>query len=391
LSFTENTAAYDYPFLSHSLLDTDFLDSLWIEPEAMDYSSQYGVAICHANSTYIWLSTPDGVWRSAPSTAYSDIDLSTDVLRISETAYRYSDRAAVGLRNESLQYQNPGQGSLSPIKQNSELRLSPGYRTPQGIEVSDGPTYWLRGWEYTSAGGKATFVLHARGGWELLASWRSRCEWHFNGEKKNLNEASFTVLALLKMFVARIGLGISIISQSDTIDIYNPDFTVFANARGRNTVEKLLAMVTDVLFFTDGEGKIKNPLSSESSSYSYGGEPSSSHVLFEGRYRSFPWDIHQIQALGRDPTSGAPIEIEALGRIFEITGEETEDWREVEIESLSGVILIPTNCGQEPYDVIEITDSRAGLSSEKRRVLGLALTFYPQRARYFHRLNLGAV
>jgi hypothetical protein len=65
--------------------------------------------------------------------------------------------------------------------------------------------------------------------------------------------------------------------------------------------------------------------------------------------------------------------------------------REAEIQSGGGAIRIPVNCGQQLYDVIDITDSWAGLSAEKKRVLGLMLVFNPSRAQYEQRLALGAV
>ena len=65
--------------------------------------------------------------------------------------------------------------------------------------------------------------------------------------------------------------------------------------------------------------------------------------------------------------------------------------REAEIESAGGTIRIPVNCGQQLYDVIDITDSRAGLSADKKRVLGLILVYNPRRGEYEERLSLGAV
>jgi len=65
--------------------------------------------------------------------------------------------------------------------------------------------------------------------------------------------------------------------------------------------------------------------------------------------------------------------------------------RQAEIESNSGEIQIPVNCGQQLYDVIDITDSRAGLNAEKKRVLGLILVHNPRRGEYEERLSLGAV
>jgi|GEM_PF-4999049 len=65
--------------------------------------------------------------------------------------------------------------------------------------------------------------------------------------------------------------------------------------------------------------------------------------------------------------------------------------RQAEIESVSGAIQIPPNCGQQLYDVIDITDSRAGLSGAKKRVLGLTLVYNPRQGEYTERLLLGAV
>ena len=62
-----------------------------------------------------------------------------------------------------------------------------------------------------------------------------------------------------------------------------------------------------------------------------------------------------------------------------------------EMESVSGTIRIPVNCGQQLYDVIDITDDRAGLEAEKKRVLGLNLAYNPRRGQYEQQLLLGAV
>ena len=65
--------------------------------------------------------------------------------------------------------------------------------------------------------------------------------------------------------------------------------------------------------------------------------------------------------------------------------------RESEIESASAVVRVPVNCGQQLYDVVDITDSRAGLEAEKKRVTGLTLVYNPRRGEYEHRLSLGKV
>ena len=65
--------------------------------------------------------------------------------------------------------------------------------------------------------------------------------------------------------------------------------------------------------------------------------------------------------------------------------------RQAEVESAHGTMLVPVNCGQQLYDVIDITDSRAGLNESKRRVLGFVLVYSPRRGEYRQRLQLGSV
>ena len=53
--------------------------------------------------------------------------------------------------------------------------------------------------------------------------------------------------------------------------------------------------------------------------------------------------------------------------------------------------LLDFSHGQQLYDVIDITDNRAGLDAEKKRVLGLTLIYHPRRGEYQESLSLGAV
>ena len=65
--------------------------------------------------------------------------------------------------------------------------------------------------------------------------------------------------------------------------------------------------------------------------------------------------------------------------------------RQAQIDATGGEITVPLNCGQELYDVVDITDARAGLNQTKRRVMGLTWKYVPERGRYEQCLRLGAV
>ena len=61
-------------------------------------------------------------------------------------------------------------------------------------------------------------------------------------------------------------------------------------------------------------------------------------------------------------------------------------------DALGGEIVVPVNCGQELYDVIEVNDASSGLSTARRRVMGLELRYSRlDRPEYVHVLTLGGV
>ena len=184
-------------------------------------------------------------------------------------------------------------------------------------------------------------------------------------------------------------------------------FIIHPNNRGDAVLRKLLSFVPDAVFIEGNKAYIVNPQSSDSSAYSYG----SSHPLLEGKYQRKGWGLNRVQVEGYDPTGDELIVVDSFSwaeitklydRLSQVedrnidTVAEAEQrgeayLRQAEIESATSAIRIPPNCGQQLYDVIDITDSRAGLSEEKKRLIGLTLVYHHHRGEYEQRLLLGAV
>ena len=391
--------SYNRPFWSHSVVGTAFTDSLWREPVPFNLSSEYGLAIAHYGD-YCWLSSPAGVWR-AGLTAQS-LDLTADVIGVRQELGETTGRLTVELRNDSGQYATPGQGDLTVLDIGCQLDFSPGCVTASGNEVSSGQVFSLEGYQHTSAGGKASLVLQAQDGWGVVAAWRARHQFRWN---KAADEMS--VKDIIAFVLARVGLKLDVKSQSSVATGFYPDFTIGPDDGGRAVIQKLLYFVPDVLFIEGDKAYIVNPLTSDSSVYSYGGE----HQIWEGNYRQGAWGLNRVQVEGYDTGSGKAIIVDSLewdeidrlyDRLEQVAdrnldavaeaGQRGEAYlREAEIKSGGGYILIPVNCGQQLYDVIDITDARAGLTAEKKRVLGLVLVYNPQRGEYRQRLWLGSV
>jgi len=393
------TESYNRPFWSYSVPDTRFTDNLWHEPVPFNLSSEYGLAIAH-HGDYCWLSNPNGVWRA--SKVEQTINLTADVLSLRQDATQTSGRLMVELRNDEGQYASPGQGDLQVLNIGCQLELSPGYVTSVGNEVSSGQTFVLDAYEHASSAGKASLILYASDGWGLIDVWGARHQFRWN---KDSNQMS--VKQLLEFVLSRVGLKLEVKSQSSVITSFYPDFAINPNNQGEVIVRTLLSFVPDVLFIEGNKTCLINPLNTDSSVYSYG----SAHPIFEGRYRKRAWAINRVQVEGYDPVGEELIvadsfawdEIDRLyerlrqledrniDTVAEAQARGAAHLREADIESGGGIIRIPVNCGQQLYDVIDITDSRVGLDAEKKRVLGLVLTYDPHRSEYEERLSLGEV
>jgi len=391
--------SYHRPFWSHTVLDARFIQNLWREPVPFNLSSAYGLAIAH-HGDYGWLSCPSGVWR-AKSTV-QNLDLTADVLAVRQEAGETSGKITVELRNDQGQYASVGQGELSVLDVGCQLEFSPGYRTEDGDEVSAGQTYCLEEYEHTSAGGSASLILYARDGWEAITGWRARHQFRWNRDSEEMS-----VKDILAFVLARVGLKLEVKSQSSVITGFYPDFTINSGNLGETVVRKLLSFVPDVLLVEGATACIVNPQASDSSVYSYGEE----HAVLEGRYHQGAWELNRIQVEGYDTGSDEMIVVDRFSwgeierrydrlkqledrNIDSVTkAQERGDayLRQAEVASASGTILVPVNCGQQLYDVIDITDIRAGLNAVKRRVLGFVLVYSPRRGEYRQRLQLGAV
>jgi len=349
------------------------------------------VAMAHGGG-YLWLSTPSGVWRGSLSADY--LDLSQDVLEAEVREELERGRATLVLRNDDGRYNTPGSGTISHLRRGSQVTLAPGYQTSSGFEVSQGPTFWVQGWEHRCLAGQSTLVLYLEDAWSLLEGWRARRQYTWAAGQSSIQE-------VLTFVLSRVGLELVVLSASSTMTTHKPEFTIHPGQDGASVVRRLLALVPDVLFFRDGAAFIKYLQPSDPLDYSYG----TSHPVLEGRYRSRAAPFNRVQTYGSGVTGEAfdwaqvgeltdrLLQVHDLNLDTQQKAQERADAlvQEALRESTSGEVVVPTNCGQELYDIVEITDSRAGLAAARRRVLGLTLRYTTGRGpRYIHTIKLGA-
>lgn len=390
---------YTRPFWTHLVPETSFIDNLWREPVPFNLMSEYGIAIAHSGN-YAWLSTPGGVWRSILPGA--DLDVSSDVTSIDCELSPGKGHLVVNLRNDDGRYQSPGEGNLATLKIGNQVEFSPGYVTSQGNETSPGLTFWLETWEHNSSAGKSSLTLYCKEDWNLLENWRARHQFRWNKISEEMS-----VKQILEFVLARVGLKLEVKSQSDIVAGFFPDFTIHPNDTGDAIISKLLSFVSDVIFIEGVKVYLANPQSTDASEYSYG----QNHSIFQGKYGYRALQTNQVRVEGYDPDNDEPIvagvfdwsQLESfydrvtqivdrnLNTLAECQASGNTLLRKAEIASTNGLIRVPANCGQQLFDVIDITDSRAGLDEEKRRILSIVLSYHPERAEYEQKLLLCGV
>jgi hypothetical protein len=260
--------------------------------------------------------------------------------------------------------------------------------------MSSGPAYWIEGWTHLSSPPSSVLRLHATDAWGLLERWKARRQFAWAS-------GSVNIFQLLNFIMARAGLEFSSFSNSDALVNHYPAFTINPGESGRSAVLRLLSKVPDVLLFRGNCGYIINPQASDSSVYAYG----TSHAILEAEYARQVKQANRVQVFGSsvftEDWDWEEIDLvyDRLAQVHDInldTGTEAHArgeaiLRHAAIESLDGYISVPLNCGQELYDVIEITDALAGLSAAKRRVLSLNHLYDTQRGIYTLRIGLGRV
>jgi hypothetical protein len=176
---------------------------------------------------------------------------------------------------------------------------------------------------------------------------------------------------------------------------------------GLTAVRRLLATLPDVILVRGEFAFLTEPLASEATAYAYGTQTGAAdHALLAGRYADETAEANRAQVFGkavfgeRFDWAGVQSVYDRLRQVDDrnltavAQAESRADavLRQAALEAMRGEITVPVNCGQELYDVVEVTDAGAGLTAARRRVLGISLRYSTgERPAYEQRITLGAV
>ncbi len=388
------TTAYTRPLICHSVRGSTFSSMAFTEPKPfLNISSAYGLRLSSTNSTNSinpswWLERPDGVWR-APRAAGTPLDLTPDILELTQQT---QGTLVIVLDNHKAQYATP------PAKR-SEVVLKLGYKTTQGNEAVEVGRYWIDSWEYSSTPNTSLITLHCLDSQGLADKWSARFQMRWPATKR--------VWEIIQEIICRWGINLTSpggVPKSSAVDNLYPDFTLQPGTQGTQALNKLLSFVPDALIFDGNEAYVKDLKDDEESSYSYG----AAHVILQGEYIEAV-SLTRARAIGRAEDESRIVEdafdwdnlqlgIDNLEQSYDpnlqsaARAQERADaiLRRESLRAEGGQITVPTNCGQELYDVITITDDRCGISNKKYRVLRNVAQYSIHQWLYQQTLTLGA-
>jgi len=381
------TTAYTMPLICHSVRGSAFSSMAFTEPKPfLNITSNFGLRTS-STSDYWWLERPDGVWR-APRPAGTPLDLTQDILSLNLERRTLN----IELNNSSAQYATP------PAKR-SEVVLKLGYKTSEGSEAVEGGRYWIDSWEYSSSPNTSTLTLVCLDGQGLADKWSARFQMRWPADKR--------VWEIIQEIICRWGINLTSpggVPRSSAVDNLYPDFTLQPGTRGDAALRRILSFIPDALIFDGNEAYVKDLEDDEASSYSYG----TAHVILQGEYAEAV-SLTRARAIGRAEDESRIVEdafdwtnlqlgIDILCQDYDpnlqsaARAQERADaiLRRESLRSQGGQITVPTNVGQELYDVITVTDERCGISAEKYRVLDIETTFSLRQWLYEQRFTLGA-
>ncbi len=373
------TTAYSRLYLSHIPLEGEFSEGRWREPLPMDLQPAAALAVGPGGA---WLAAPHEVWNAPlPGPA---LEVGPRLLALE------AEERPLGGRMRLLLEDSDGQAWESGlVVPGAEVEVAIGYLTSVGPQASPLPYYWVEAVERRWERGRATLAVEARPFWGLLEAFRARRQFSWPAGENN-------VFQLLATVLGRAGVPFSSLSYSDAAVNLYPAFALHPGQSGAQAVQALLSLVPDVLVGVGPAAYLKEPQADEAPAYRYGDHhpvlgawrrlaspPANRVQVFGGGVfgEAFLWDsVWQVGDRLRQ------VRAPALSTPAQVGHRLQAELRRLQEAPLAH-LEVPPNCGQELFDVVEVTAVPL-LPPGRYRVVGLETVFHAQRGLYRQRLAL---
>ncbi len=361
----------------------------WRTPAPVNYAGAQGLAIAgDATNGYAYETAPDLAQR-APKSAVS-LTLTPNVMAAEIFESDADIRGHIDLDNTAGQYAGPP----SPIQLGNQVKVSWGYRTP-AVATSQMAELAVAGYEYRRTGGVSILRLYVEGGWAALRRNRQRTSiYHAAG--------ATSYLTILTRMFARAGTLLSNGGASARSGSVTPAFQIHTTTAGYEAMRQALDALADRIIFRAGSfASIFEPLSSEATDYTFGGD----HPIRHARLLTQPAPASEAHAFGAG-AFGESIDY-ALAAAYLGTRHQRRDansttgaqaaataaahLRQTQLDTDGGELTVPPSCGLEPLDVVDVSDPLVNAAAIKRRVQSITWRYDVRRTVYEQEIRLGAV
>ncbi|HLB36928.1 MAG TPA: hypothetical protein VJL31_10190 [Gemmatimonadales bacterium] len=406
LSYREayaGSGAYSRLATSHQVSTSDFAANQWREPEPVAVDVVQGLA---------WSSSGVAAYLTSASRVYffdlavAAVELASRVVALDLLDRPLSEAGGwIDLDNADgeLNADQLGAGSYAALRLGGEVAVGLGYRTASGDLTSAWPLLWIDGLEHVREAGGSRLRLHLLSVWGLSGKV-------VPARPVQYGAGGYSVLGLLARVLSRAGVEVAALSSSPGAAAMMPAFVMRPGGSVGAALRSLLELVEDELRPAGGTGGVYTlwPQPSDASVYSYG-VSGDVHLVLSGSHRQSARGSHAV-ALGVGvagaPLYGESLDFGAQGAFYESRAVSTRAvasateagyvasavGRREAIAGRGDEVLVPVNCGQELWDVVDVTDPALGYSASERRVVGLRVSYERgARGRYDMRLWLGGV
>jgi len=404
LSYREvytGAGAYDRVMMGRDVMWADYAAPTWQEPEPFDLAATYGLALAGIAGSGVarraWACTPSRVYCSQ---GYFVSNLSSRLVRCDVLDRPYwPDGGSLELDNAdgALNADKLGVGDLLGLRMGSEVLLYPGYVCTGGGVVSVGPHYCVVGLEHRRDNklGSRLVVRLGSAFWLLDRPVVRAEEWG----------ATTYVCFVADSVVGGVGLGMASYGWSPAFVNMQSAFSLRPGQSRLSALVEVMGLVEDeVIAVAWGEIISLWPQKTDATDYAYGTDHAIRSAVHQEVARPGLARAFGVDAVG-GPIFGQALDFPALENFnvgsvrFRRAGGTASEaatlalamLREDDLASREDELVIGPNVGQEPYDVVEVTDAALGYAAAKRRVKWVRWRYDREKGVYEMRLGLGGL
>ncbi|TAK76007.1 MAG: hypothetical protein EPO16_08015 [Dehalococcoidia bacterium] len=385
--FSETIAGATRSHLASTVAGATFEDHAWRDPApAVDATLAHGLGFA-ADASDAYLVSPRDVWHA--SIDVGEIDVSADLLALRFEQSLEGDRLTFTLADGGAYA--PGVAPRS-FALGGEVAVAPGLIVDGTPERAEGRRWWITSIRRRHEGGRATVEIEADGALTRLAGWRAprAMAWSSGVASQYL---------VLHDLARRAGFALSGESASAVLTTLAAPFLVQPGERLQGAVARVLDRGDDILTARGALLTLREASASEASTYVYG----IAHAVRAAEATEAARGIGWSRAIGTGVfaeaveeaalLAGAPVAVlgdRALTTSGQAQARASAALRRSSLDRALARITIPPHAGQEPGDVIEVTDASMGWDAERFRVLAVRLDYArAARPRYEMTLLLG--